>query len=83
MEDEGVRMVCEFIQGYEILKKNLKVIDISNNRFTAKSLEYIKILLEVCDLKLLDLPINYLSVQDVRERIGEAYFSGIVKFSCV
>jgi len=83
LEDDGVCRVCEFIQGHKILKDNLKVIDISNNRFTAKSLEYIKILLEVCDLKLLDLSINYLSVQDVRERIGEAYFSGIVKYSAM
>ena len=84
MEDEGVRMVCEFIQGYEILNKNLKVIDISNNRFTGKSLDDIEILLKVCDLKLLNLSINYLSVEDVRnlrKRLGEA--SAIVKYSCV
>jgi len=84
LEDEGVRMVCEFIQGYEILKKNLKVIDISNNRFTGNSLANIQILIEVCDLKLLNLSINYLSVEDVRnlrKRLGEA--SAIVKYSCV
>jgi len=84
LEDKGVRRVCEFIQGYEILNKNLKVIDISNNRFTGKSLDDIEILLKVCDLKLLNLSINYLSVEDVRnlrKRLGEA--SAIVKYSCV
>ena len=81
LEDDGVCRVCEFIQGHKILKDNLKVIDISNNRFTAKSLECIQILLKVCDLTLLNLSLNYLSEKDLRKRFGEAYFSGIVKYT--
>ena len=83
LEDDGIRDVCEFIQSHEILKKNLKVIDISKNCLTPKSLKYIKTLLNYCSLEHLNLSINYLTVEDVSKRMGDAYYSGIVKISVI
>ncbi len=65
LEDEGVGAITEFILRNDFLKNNLRVLDLSHNRFTKTSLPTLRSLVESCpNLEALDISINYVGVND-------------------
>ena len=84
LDDAGITNIVKFIKDNDIVQSNLRLIDFSNNRFTKESLDHINGLLKDCkNLRRLDISINYLSYDDVCEKIDEEFFPGKLKYSSV
>lgn len=81
LTDNGIEIISDFILNNSFINNNLAQLDLSNNRFTEKSLPKLKNVLDNCPNLNLDIAINYIGFNDFAKVFGDPSVRKRIRFS--